>query len=620
MTVTPISHIDPITSPITSAPHPGTDVALSVRGFGTSVRGQGKDISLVRDMSFDIRKGQTLAVVGESGSGKSVTALSIMRLMDKGAKTTGQVFLHGQDLLLLPPRAMEDIRGDRIGMIFQEPMTSLNPVLPIGPQIEEVIRRHDREEGAKMSAQVTRLLDKVQIPNAGQRLKDYPHQLSGGQRQRVMIAMALACSPDLLIADEPTTALDVTTQANIVNLLKQIQAEDHTAIMFITHDMGVVAEVADEIIVMRNGEMVEKGAARQIFQAPTQPYTRRLLSAVPVIGSMRGIAHPERFPVLRDEETPADAPATFEPSKPSMAGPALTVRDIKINYQVPSRKSIFGKDIIRAVKGVSFDLNPGETLSIVGESGCGKSTIARSVLGLQPLSGGEITIGGQTMSGANAAELRQVRRNIQMVFQDPYASLNPRLRIGDAISEPLMAHGVSRSEALETARRLLEEVGLSGDMISRRPHEFSGGQRQRICIARALALNPKVIVADEAVSALDVSVKTQVLNLFMDLQDRYGIAFLFISHDMAVVERLSHRVAVMYFGEIVEIGPRMAVFDNPTHPYTQRLLSAVPVPDPDRRQSIGPVQSEPVQRDESAGRDDAARSYRNLGGGHYVLE
>ncbi|WP_274630397.1 ABC transporter ATP-binding protein [Arvimicrobium flavum] len=590
---------------------------LAVRDLCISVPGENGPISLVRDLSFDIPRGRTLAVVGESGSGKSVSALSIMRLMPKTTITTGGVLLHGRNLLTLKEREMEDMRGNRIGMIFQEPMTSLNPVFPIGMQIEEVLRRHGKGDGSNLTHQVIRLLDKVRIPNAARRVSDYPHQLSGGQRQRVMIAMALACSPDLLIADEPTTALDVTTQANIVDLIKQIQVEDQTAIMFITHDMGVVAEVADDVVVMRHGQAVEKAASRQIFEAPGEPYTQRLLSAVPIIGSMRGRAKPERFALIGDEQAPAARADLAEAPQETV----LNVKDIAVSFEVAAGKSILRKNVVRAVKSVSFDLKAGETLSIVGESGCGKTTVARSVMGLQKIDAGRITIGGKSMTDFGKQQLREARRNIQMVFQDPYASLNPRIRIGDAIAEPMLAHGFSRAEGLETARRLLEEVGLSADMVSRRPHEFSGGQRQRICIARALALKPKVIVADEAVSALDVSVKAQVLNLFMDLQDRYGIGFLFISHDMAVVERLSHRVAVMYFGEIVEIGPRSAVFGNPAHPYTQRLLSAVPVPDPSRRAHIGNVQSEPVRRDDLVTEQALTkRNYRDLGGGHYVLE
>lgn len=612
-----MSYVDTLTPPLHEKSSNITDeTVLSVQDLNVSVPGLLKPISLIRNLSFNIAKGKTLAVVGESGSGKSVTALSIMRLMPKSMIITGRALLHDLDLLALKEREMEDIRGNRIGMIFQEPMTSLNPVFPIGMQIEEALRRHGKGRDGDITQQVIHLLDKVQIPNASRRITDYPHQLSGGQRQRVMIAMALACSPDLLIADEPTTALDVTTQANIINLIKQIQIEDQTAIMFITHDMGVVAEVADDVIVMRNGDQIETAPSSQIFNAPAQPYTKRLLSAVPIIGSMRGKTNPERFALIGDEPV---SPVSTHPAK-LQEETVLDVKDIAVSFEVSAGRSIFGKNIVRAVKGVSFDLKAGTTLSIVGESGCGKSTIARSILGLQKIDTGTIEIGGESITNLSSQQLRQARRNIQMVFQDPYASLNPRLRVGDAIAEPMLAYGYSRAEAIETARKLLEEVGLAANMISRRPHEFSGGQRQRICIARALALKPKVIVADEAVSALDVSVKAQVLNLFMNLQDRYGIAFLFISHDMAVVERLSHRVAVMYFGEIVEIGPRSAVFGDPAHPYTQRLLSAVPVPDPSRRHHIGHVQNEPVRRNDFVCEGAlTARNYRDLGGGHYVL-
>ncbi len=593
------------------------DTVLSVRDLCTSLRGTNGALSLVRNQSFDIRKGRTLAVVGESGSGKSVTALSIMRLMPEFATSTGQVLLHGRELLTLGEQEMEDIRGNRIGMIFQEPMTSLNPVLPVGLQIEEVLRRHKVDSLPDLRAEVVRLLDRVQIPNAAQRVQDYPHQLSGGMRQRVMIAMALACRPDLLIADEPTTALDVTTQANIINLLKQIQTEDGTAILFITHDMGVVAELADDVIVMKDGEAVEKAPAPQIFATPVEAYTRRLLSAVPIIGSMNGRPVPERFALVGDEPSAPPVARVHAPDQ----GIALKVRDIAVSFPTHGRGLGLRKSLVRAVRGVSFDLHAGETLSIVGESGCGKSTVARSLLGLQKIDSGMIEIDGQELSRLGSGGLRGIRRNIQMVFQDPYASLNPRLPVGEAIAEPLRAHGIGHEERKAAARRLLVEVGLSSDMANRRPHEFSGGQRQRICIARALALNPAVIVADESVSALDVSVKAQVLNLFMELQERHGIAFLFISHDMAVVERLSHRVAVMYFGEIVEIGPRAAVFEAPAHPYTRRLLSAVPVPDPAKRHHIGSVQNEPVRRDDLVdGGTPSKRSYRDLGGGHYVME
>ncbi|WP_207101123.1 ABC transporter ATP-binding protein [Paracoccus shandongensis] len=532
---------------------------------------------VIRDISFHIDKGETLAIVGESGSGKSVTALSAMRLLPRDrARSEGRIFLDGRDLLTLGEAEMRKVRGGRIGMIFQEPMTSLNPVFTIGNQLAEALVLHRNLSWAAAEAEALRLMDRVRIPAAKSRLHEYPHKFSGGMRQRVMIAMALACRPKLLIADEPTTALDVTIQAEILHLIRELQREEDMAVLFITHDMGVVAEVADRTVVMFRGDMVETGATDALFARPREPYTRMLLASIPQLGTMGATPGPRRFPEV-DPATGAASEGREMPVVTAGTAPVVEVSNLSIRFDLPQGR-------IHAVEDVSFSIMPGETLALVGESGCGKSTTGRAIMRLQNPTAGSITIGGRDIAYMNARDLRGLRRSAQMIFQDPFASLNPRITVGSAIAEPMLAHGVLEKRAVrDRVTQLLEQVGLSPDMASRYPHEFSGGQRQRVSIARALALEPQLIVADEAVSALDVSVKAQVSNLLMDLQASRGLAYLFISHDMSVVERISHRVAVMYFGEIVEIGPRAAVFGNPRHPYTRRLISAVPIPDPARR-------------------------------------
>jgi glutathione transport system ATP-binding protein len=427
------------------------------------------------------------------------------------------------------------------------------------------------------------LLELVRIPEARRVLERYPHQLSGGMRQRVMIAMALSCKPALLIADEPTTALDVTIQAEILQLVRSLQAEMHMGVVFITHDMGVVAEVADRVLVMYRGEKVEEGSSDEVFRAPAHPYTRALLSAVPRLGAMSGTDLPAKFPLLRLDSARAEQAAPQDTVRPG-AAPILRVQDLVTRFDVPG--GLFGRVTrrVHAVEQVSFDLYPGETLALVGESGCGKSTTGRSLLRLVESQSGTIEFNGQNISKLEGPALQTLRRNIQFIFQDPFASLDPRVPVGYSIMEPLLVHkAASGKEAEQRVAWLLDKVGLDPSHAARYPHEFSGGQRQRICIARALALNPKVVVADESVSALDVSIQAQIVNLMLDLQRELGIAFLFISHDMAVVERVSHRVAVMYLGQIVEIGPRRAIFENPQHPYTKKLMSAVPIADPARR-------------------------------------
>ena len=493
---------------------------------------------------------------------------------------------------------MRSVRGADMAMIFQEPMTSLNPVFTAGDQIAESIRLHQQASAAQARAETLRLLEQVRIPEAKSVMDRYPHQLSGGMRQRVMIAMALACKPALLIADEPTTALDVTVQAQILQLISQLQQEMQMGVIFITHDMGVVAEVADRVLVMYKGEKVEEGESTKIFATPQHPYTQALLAAVPRLGSMHDTDLPARFALVSPEQNAAQtsekAGVKIE-NHPSTDGgslilpyrdqaPILSVRNLITRFDL--RGGILNRvqRRVHAVEKVSFDLFPGETLALVGESGCGKSTTGRSLLRLVDIQGGQITFDGQDVLALKHQQLQSLRRDIQFVFQDPFASLDPRLTVGYSIMEPLLIHKVcSPAEARERVGQLLDRVGLSREMARRYPHEFSGGQRQRVCIARALALNPKVVIADESVSALDVSIQAQIINLLIDLQKELGVAFLFISHDMAVVERISHRVAVMYLGQIVEIGPRREIFQNPQHPYTRKLMSAVPIADPTRR-------------------------------------
>ncbi|CCP02690.1 putative ABC transport system, ATP-binding component [Erwinia amylovora Ea644] len=600
------------------------DKVLSVRDLSVSFAREGQHIQAVKNLSLDVHADETLAIVGESGSGKSVTSLALMRLVEQGGGTldSGSIWFHRRqqppvDLATLSQRQLRRIRGADMAMIFQEPMTSLNPVFSVGEQIAESIRLHQGKSHADALAEARRMLDLVRIPEAKNVLARYPHQLSGGMRQRVMIAMALSCRPALLIADEPTTALDVTIQAQILQLIRVLQKEMQMGVIFITHDMGVVAEMADRVQVMYRGDVVETGSVEAIFSRPQQPYTRALLAAVPKLGSMSGRDLPAKFPLTDAGATAAEAPQdTVDRQK----APILQVRDLVTRFDI--RSGIFNrvKRRVHAVEKVSFDLRAGETLALVGESGCGKSTTGRSLLRLVASQGGSITFNGQRIERLSGPALSHLRRDIQFIFQDPYASLDPRLTVGYSIMEPLLVHGVARGqEAEQRVASLLERVGLQADHARRYPHEFSGGQRQRICIARALALNPKVVIADEAVSALDVSVQAQIINLMLDLQREFGIAFLFISHDMAVVERISHRVAVMYLGQIVEIGPRQAVFGHPQHPYTRKLMASVPVADPaHRRRERALLVDEIPSPIRALGDEPAVEPLIEVGTGHFV--
>ena len=557
-------------------------------------------VKAVEGVSWHIDKGETLAVGGESGSGKSVTAMSLMRLTDYagGKIMSGTANFRRKngttvDLASEQQDVMRDIRGNDISMIFQEPMTSINAVFTVGMQIAEAIILHQGKTEEEALEMALEMLKRVRIPEPEKQLTQYPHQLSGGMRQRVMIAMALSCRPSLLIADEPTTALDVTIQAQILGLIKKLQQDIGMSVMFITHDMGVVAEVADRVVVMLRGEKVEEGPAAEIFHNPQHPYTKALLSAVPRLGSMNGRKLPAKFANVDisraegdevKEQTGGEKLLDIRDTVRREDAPLLEVKGLTTRFDI--RKGLFGTATgrIHAVEGINFSLQPGETLALVGESGCGKSTTGRSIIRLEEPTRGSVKFEGQELTRLNAKQMRPYRRQMQMIFQDPFASLNPRMTVGDAIAEPIIVHELAKGqEARARVASLLQRVGLEPEHAARYPHEFSGGQRQRLCIARALGLEPQLIIADEAVSALDVSIQAQVINLMMDLQEEFGLSYLFISHDMAVVERVSHRVAVMYLGEIVELGMRGQVFENPQHPYTKKLMSAVPVADPNLR-------------------------------------
>ncbi|MEP3437110.1 MAG: ABC transporter ATP-binding protein [Hoeflea sp.] len=534
------------------------DIVLSVRDLHVCARSEEGLVPLVQGLSFDLKRGEVLAIAGESGSGKSITSLACMGLLPQPAVriTQGSIRLGEIELTSLPESQMRALRGDRIAMIFQEPMTALNPVMSIGRQLIEAIRAHDPVSVTDARARALEAVRAVRLSQPEKRLEQFAHELSGGMRQRVMIAMAIALRPDVLIADEPTTALDVTVQREVLDLLRDLQRDLSTSVILITHDMGVVAEMADRVIVMRQGSTVESASTVELFENPREDYTRELLAAVPRIGGALARAH------LNKHE------------------PLVRFEDVSVRF--PVRQGVLGrvKAQVHAVEHVSLEIVRGETLSLVGESGCGKSTIAKALVGLVPYSG-NIEVNGRSLVRLDAAGRKALRRDLQIVFQDPMAALDARMTVGELIREPLAIHNIGTIEE-QRARvyQLLERVDLSPSYYSRYPHEFSGGQRQRICIARALALKPQLIVCDESVAALDVSIQARILDLLRDLQEEMGVTYLFISHDMAVVENISDRVAVMYLGQIVEMGTREQVFGNPRHSYTKRLLAAVPVPDP----------------------------------------
>ena len=539
---------------------------LQVQHLHTHLHSQGQIVKAVEDVSFSIGKGETFCLVGESGSGKSITALSVMRLLPQGIAEhpRGEILWNGQNLLTCSEDALRQLRGAQIAMIFQEPMTSLNPVLSIGAQIMESLQLHhpDMSE-ADAHTRALQALQQVQIPRAAERFNDYPHQLSGGQRQRVMIAMALACEPELLIADEPTTALDVTVQAEILRLMQQLQRETGMSMLFITHDLGVVAQMAHQVGVMQHGRLVEVGQTAQVLRQPQHPYTQQLLAALP-----ENLQKP-------NSNLP---PNSSSPSSLLLTEPLLAIRDLNVWF--PIKKGILRRtvDHVRAVDGVSLDIPRGQIVALVGESGCGKTTLGRAVLQLERPTSGSVCLEGQELVGLSPRALRPLRPKMQIVFQDPQSSLNPRLLVATTLLEPMRVHGIGQSdeERVELAAQVLASVQLQREHLWRYPHEFSGGQRQRIGLARALVLNPSFMVCDEITSALDVSVQAEILQLLLKIRAERDLTLLFITHNIGVVEYLSDQTVVMYKGKVVEQGATAMVCTSPQHPYTQRLLAAVP--------------------------------------------
>lgn len=561
---------------------------LSVRGLGVDFYVDGQWFPAASDLDYDVHPGEVLAIVGESGSGKTQSSMSVIGLLPPNGRARGSAKLGERELIGMPTSKLRHIRGKEIGVIFQEPMTALNPVYTVGFQIVETLRAHFEIGPHDAKARAIELLRLVEIPEPERRFSSYPHQLSGGQRQRAMIAQALACDPTLLIADEPTTALDVTVQAEILKLMRDLRHRINSGIILITHDMGVVADMADRIIVMKDGVVVEHGTSAEIFGNPTHPYTQQLLAAVPHLGRSAAAAEAE-VEAGAAEGAAVGVPATAAPvaAAPAAAAPAevsarpvvMDAQGMVIEYPGRGRTPAF-----RAVDGVDLTIRQGEVVGLVGESGSGKTTIGRAVVGLLPVTGGSLSVCGVDMVGATFRSLRPLRTQVGIVFQDPGSSLNPRLPIGESIGEPLRLHGDKKGAALDReVERLLDQVQLPRAMRNRYPHELSGGQRQRVGIARALSLEPKLLVADEPTSALDVSVQATVLELFTELQREHGFACLFISHDLAVVELLSDRIAVMHNGKLVEIGETSQVVNAPQDPYTQRLIAAVPVPDPEEQ-------------------------------------
>lgn len=597
---------------------------VSIRNLRVKFETDSGTVIAVEDSSFDVFPGETVCLVGESGSGKSVTSLSLMRLEEFGGgkivsgklaletATSGKLDLVDADL-----EAITAARGKEIGMIFQEPMTSLNPVFNIGKQLTDGLKRHTKLTGPELRENALALLKEVRIPDPEARLKQYPHELSGGMRQRIVIAIAMACAPRLLIADEPTTALDVTIQAEILALINRLKSDHNMGVLFITHDMAVVAQMADRVVVMHQGKIVEEGSVDDIFHRPKQEYTQKLLAAVPKLGAMKGTKYPK----------PLNVPGkTNNQIMNKMAERADNKNVLELKNLVtrfPVYGGVLKREVanVHAVENVSFTIRQGETFGLVGESGCGKSSCGRSILRLVEPTSGDIILNGKSLLSLNRTELRSARRDMQMIFQDPFASLNPYMRVKEQISEPLKNFGIrNKSHTDDLIDDILKKVELPISFLKRFPHELSGGQRQRIAIARAIIVNPSLVIADEAVSALDVSVQAQVLNLLMSLQDELRLSYLFISHDMAVVERVSHNVGVMYSGRLVEMGSRSQIFENPQHAYTRSLISAVPVADPKQRNILGNVNFRPIPSPVfPIGYEVKDPQYKEIEKGHLVL-
>ena len=594
---------------------------LDVKKLKVNFQTKTGKVTGVNDLSFSIFPGETVCLVGESGSGKSVSSLAIMRLVEFGGGKidAGTIMFASNsyvqsDLINSDQNKMREIRGNEIGMVFQEPMTALNPVFTIKRQLTEGLRVHKQMSKNEADVEALNLLKSVRIPEPERRLLQYPHELSGGMRQRIVIAMALACKPKILIADEPTTALDVTIQAEILTLLNRLKKETGTSILFITHDMAVVAQIADRVVVMYHGEKVEEGNVDEVFNNPKKDYTKKLISSVPKLGAMKGKKYPE--PLKLDSTNKAKSIKIVGTTKP-----LLEVKNLVTRFPVTG--GMFRKKIanLHAVEDVSFTINRGQTFSLVGESGCGKTTIARSVLRLEESESGKVFMDGVDILKQNKKDLLSQRLNMQMVFQDPYGSLNPVMKLFDQVAEPLINYKIASGHNLnKKISELFDKVRLPRSFLNRYPHELSGGQRQRVAIARALALNPKLLILDEAVSALDVSVQASVINLLLDLQDELGLSYLFVSHDMAVVERVSHYVGVMYLGRMVEIGDRQTIFSNPTHPYTRALMKAVPIADPKKRFNRDDINFKPISSPiRDLGFVPEPSSYNMIKKGHYVL-
>jgi peptide/nickel transport system ATP-binding protein len=560
------------------------DSLIQIKNLSVEFQTDDGAVKAVKNISFSIPRGKTVGLVGESGSGKSVSSLAIMRLIPNppGKVTSGEILLNGKDILKVPESEMRKIRGNEISMIFQEPMTSLNPVFTVGDQISETLILHKKMSRQEAWDKSIDLLSQVGIPDPAERIKSYPHEMSGGQRQRVMIAMAIACEPDLLIADEPTTALDVTIQKQILDLLADLQKKYGMSILFITHDLGVIADIADEVVVMYRGDIVERNNTEAIFTKPQHPYTKGLLACRPSLEK-----NPRRLPVVSDfmtsegkEKTDVKHDKVRKETRTVSEKQPLLLEIKNVKKHFPLKTSFFGtvKTWVKAVDDVSLQVRRGRTLGLVGESGCGKTTLGRTILRLIEPTSGNIVYNGTDITQLDREKMRAMRRKMQIVFQDPYASLNPRMTIGAALMEPMIIHslGHNSKERLEMAADLMKRVNLEPSMLGRYPHEFSGGQRQRVCIARALAVKPEFIICDESVSALDVSIQAQILNLLLDLQDEFNLTYVFISHDLAVVKFVADEVAVMYNGRVVEQSDAVGIYENPQHDYTKKLLSAIP--------------------------------------------